>query len=870
MGLHLNNLVKKVPRFGEARMVSNGFGVWVGWKGDLNQAVPQTLAEYGGMLLAQEHGQSLWFFFSSDVILALARLEVWVRFNPLPLFIQIFPAKMLVGYKLEVGINVEASLSAQEAIVPDDFEVWVHPKVRDQSRNIPGISYQSNKGYSGLASVEWSLLQADSRLPYQASMGWYLVLKPLGNPLDKAFQNGWREFYPELEQLIKRHKLRFMINDFFVIAPLENLRQLRSWCQEYLQFIRRLKEEAANQYWPCAQAIVERKGLNYNTELPNKILLDWDQLMPDFPHMSYRSAFLLGENFRITDVRFSVDQSSLEDWCSVSLAKDWDQSSGMLQLELPKRLVSGKETHCFYCGQRSHALQQCPSRRLDDLELDIWEEIARMDFEGINNGLQSIDNVLKQNPEGGIVQLLHGDNAEGLLIKAVFEINSPVQLRMATAVWRSTGKDYPRGVLQLVPKDSGPVWEALESMRDGELVQAERTLGQAALKSPRDFKIRTLQGFVSLERGDAQKAMAQWKEAETLTATPLQQALQVFLQGRLMETQGKLQVASMLYKTVLNLCPRWLDAQYRQGVCLVKMGFADQAMGFFEDLFQRSPHIFNRMLIDTELERGHLQLLSALYGPWTSAQARAAEEKENLDKLGEEIHKWFSDEHPKAEQLRERIAGLKRQAEIENYVAFSRVAQGRLSLSKELMNLVDDESRRMKAQYQSLMERLRVIQSEASWFPFPRILVEFNKDFNFCARSLNWALTQHFQMAENFRKAIDLLDNVQNRLEKLESQLKTLKIVRDSTLFLLILGKTFFWLEIIGLVLGLVLLPLGIWYAQDMNYSWAVAMDESEKWAIRKGVVLILSVTALALAALRTALVFEKRKERLFKQAQGV
>jgi len=867
MGLHLNKLIKKVPRFTEARMVSNGFGLWVGWKGDLNQAVPQTLADYGGMLLAQEHGQSLWFFFSSDVILALARLEVWVRFNPLPLFIQIFPAKMLVGYKLEVGINVDPTLAAQEAIIPEEFEVWVHPKVREQARSIPGISYNPSKPYTGLANVNWAQLEADSRLPYQASMGWYLLLKPLGNPLDKLFQNGWREFYPELERLIKKHKLRFMIHDFFVIAQLENLRQLRNWCQDYLQFMQKLKEESPDQYWPCAQVIVDRKGLNYNTELPKKIALDWEQLMPGFPHMSYRTAFLLGENFRITDVRFSVSQSTLEDWCSVSLSKDWDQSSGMLQLELPTRLVSGKESHCFYCGQRSHPLQECPSRRLDDLELHIWEEVAQLDFDGLNQGLEGIDKTLAQN-EDGISQLLQSGNTEGLLVRAMFEINAPTQLRMATTIWRSTGKDYPRGLSQLSPQDSSPVWEALEQLRQAELLQAERTLNQATLKTPRDYRLRSMQGLVALEKGDIQKAISMWKEAETQSTTPLQQAQQVFLQARALETQGKFQMASNLYKTVMHLCPRWLDALYRQGVCLVKMGFAEQAMGFFEDLFQRSPHMFNRMLIDSELERGHLQLLSALYTPWTTAETRASEEKENLDQLGEEIRKWFNDDHPMAEKLHEQIAGLRRQAEIRNYVAFCRVAQGRQTLTKEMLGLVDEESRRMRNKYQSLMDRLKVIQGEASWFPFPKILVEFNKDFNFCARNLNWALTQHLQMAENFRKATEMQDKVEKRLEKLESQLKTLKIVRDSTLFLLILGKTFFWLEIIGLVLGLVLLPLGVWYAQELNYPWAIGLDESEKWALRKGLVIILSVTALAGAALRSALVFESRKEKLFKEAQ--
>jgi tetratricopeptide (TPR) repeat protein len=868
MGQPLQTLLQKLPRFTESRMVSNGIGLWIAWKGELNQAVPQTLADYGGMLLGQEHNQSLWFFFSNDVILALARLEIWVRFNQIPVFVQIFPAKLLLGFKLDVSLSLDNALANQEAIVADHFEVWVHPKVMAAVKGTPGLNFNKVNKMSGLANVEWTHLQADPRLPYQSSMGWFLIFKALGNPLDKAFQAGWREFFPELEVLFKRHKLQFLLSELFVILPLDNLRTLRAFCNDYLHFIGRIKEESPEKYWPCVSVVVERKGMNFNAELPKKVSLDWEQLMPDFPHMSYKTAFLLGTGFHINDVRFSMDQSSVEDWCNVTLSKDTDQDSGALQVELPKRLVMGRENHCFYCGLRSHPLTQCPSRGLEKLNLTIWEDVAQLDFADMNKALGAMDKVLAEDPELGKSKLLTMAGAEGLLMRSIFEINAPVQHRMMLTVWASIGKDYPRGLQQLVPLERNITLEALDSLREGELIQAERTLNQAALKNPRDYKVRTLQGFTALERGDLQKAQSVWKEAETLTNTPLQQALHVFLLGRLLEIQGKLQMASSLYKQVLHLCPRWLDALYRQGVCLVKMGFAEQAMSFFEDLFQRDPHMFNRVLIDSELERGHLHLLSSLYAPWSDAETRAGEEKANLDELAAEIGKWFDREHPVAEKFEERIMSIKQMWDIQNYVAFNRVVQGRQRLAKEFMQHVDEEAKRLKLTFQNYMERLKVIQGEASWFPFPRILVEFNKEFNYCARNLNWALTQHFQMADNFRKALTLADKVEERLKRLESQLKTLKIVRDSTLFLLIMSKTFFWLEIIGLVLGGLFVWVGIYYAQELNYSWAVGLDSADKFSIQKGLTLILSISVLAISALRSALIFDSRKEQLFRSAR--
>ena len=86
---------------------------------------------------------------------------------------------------------------------------------------------------------------------------------------------------------------------------------------------------------------------------------------------------------------------------------------------------------------------------------------------------------------------------------------------------------------------------------------------------------------------------------------------------------------------------------------------------------------------------------------------------------------------------------------------------------------------------------------------------------------------------------------MENIIQGLESRLRTLKVVRDATLFVLILGKSFFWLEVIGLVLSLALLPLTIYYGQKMGYPWATGLLIKQKWQIQKGLILVLSVAAL-------------------------
>jgi len=323
-----------------------------------------------------------------------------------------------------------------------------------------------------------------------------------------------------------------------------------------------------------------------------------------------------------------------------------------------------------------------------------------------------------------------------------------------------------------------------------------------------------------------------------------------------------------LYKQILFICPNWHDAIYRQGVCLVKMGFAEQAMGFFADLIAKDPNMFNRALIDPELERGHIHLMSAFHGVWVATQAHAEEEKKKIEDLQLDVGMWFTEDHAFTEKMAIQISQLTSQAEVKNFVAFQRLINGRRDLAREFDVMVDVEGRLLRERFESYRDRLKNIQAEAAWFPFPKVLVEFNKEFNFCARNLNWAFRQHFQVADSFKKAQEVSESVHGKITLLETRLKTLKIVRDCTLFILLMGKTFFWLEVGGLIMSLLLLPLTIFYGQKMGYDWASGLVVRQKWEIQKGMVIILSILALALSSLRTALVFEGRRERLFQEAR--
>ncbi len=845
-----------------------GIAAWLTWKGELDPSLEQSFQDYGGTLVIKKSESGLWFFFSVEAYMAFARVQLWSKMHSVALSIVVMPAKIYLGENNSRKLWLPPELLSQSSPALDGFNIWIHPEIAALAQGLPGLIFEPARASENLLPLDWKLVHTDSRLSYRSSFGWYCVLRPLGNPLEKRFQMGWRDFFGELENILQRQKFKYTLHNNFLLFPLDTLSQFRTWCRDYFNLVGRLKEEGSEHYWPCVQAVVDKRGLIFNNELPNKIGLDWDQLMPDFPHMTYRNGYLLGEDFMLHGVRFEAGENSLNDWCNVSLKQEGDETSGFLPVIVPVRLVSGKEPQCFYCGLRNHRPAHCPSKKILDWQPGVWNRVASMDFSTMNSGLRQIDNIIGELGEEGISSLLlEGDAPENTLVQAVFDINSMVQHHMMPRIWLSRAKDCPKDFsADSGLKDDNPIWKLLEKLPDGELIPLEKELQNVIQRQSRDYRLLCLNGFLALEREEPIRAAGLWKDAEAIASTPLQQAYMQYLQARIVEIDGKYEHAGLAYGAILNACPNWLEPRYRQVVCMVKMGFAEQAVPDLLKLMAMDPNYFNRAIIDPEMERGHIQLLSSLYTPWAEAEERAPEELATLQGMRKELDVWFAEDHKFAVKMKKRVDAVLGLAGIANYVPYQRIIQNRTALEKEMQQEVSLESRVLRNQFKMFRQRLNKVQEEAAWFPFPRLLTQFTRTYNSVNKSTAWALKANLFVSDTFHKARQLAEKEEAKIKKLESQIKFLKVVRDSTLFALIMGKLFLWVEVVMLILVFAGLPLLLYYGERSSLGFGSELLFKQKWQLQKGLVIIFSVLALAISALRTASIFEKRRDALLKK----
>ena len=820
--------------------------------------------------MTRSGNSGLWFFFSVEAFMAIARAQLWAKMHKLDVSIVVMPATIYISEGSQRYLSLDEQLLDQFEAPLGGFNIWVHPAIAEKVVGIPGLIFEPAAETESLAKVAWQSMYADSRLSYRTSFGWYCILRPLGNPLEKSFQLGWRDFFGEMENILQRQKFKYTIHDNFLLFPLDTLSEFRIWVREYFSLVKRLKEEEAEHYWPCVQAVVDKKGQVFNTDLPHKVGIDWNQLMPDFPHMTFRNAYLLGEDFLMHNVRFETSENSIDDWCNVSLLEEGADSSGFLPVIVPARLVSGKLNQCFYCGMRNHHPSQCPSKQIDNWNPTLWRPVAMMDFDIMNDALREIDKALgAEGPAGMLPLLKEGENPENHLLRAVFDINAVLQHHMMPRVWLSRSKESPRDLNKgMGQTDDNPIWHFLDKLPTGETIPLEKELQLIIQSQPRDWRLISLNAFLALERDDPIRAAQLWKDADGMSTNNLQTGYLKFLQARLLEIDGKYEHAGTAYAEVAILCPTWLDPVYRQVVCKVKMGFAEQAMPMLMGVINTDPNFFNKALLDPEMERGHIQLQSSLYIPWTEAEERIPSELGDLQRMRDELSVWFKDEHPFAEKMGKKIDSALNLSGVANYVPYQRIIRQKAALQAEKQEQIAVETRDLRARLKLYRQRLERVQEEAAWFPFPKLLGQFTKVFNSVAQSTVWALKANLHSAENFKKALRIADREEERVKKLESQIKFLKIVRDSTLFVLIMGKLLIWLELAVLILVFAGLPILLYYSEKSSFSLTSGMLFQEQWQLQKALVIIFSVIALALSAFRTASVFEKKRDKLLKKGK--
>ena len=858
----LSDILKSLPKVTNPRLVLSGLGVWVLWSKKAITTTHQTLTRFGGIKIAEGSNQSLWYFQNAQVFPALARMLLWTHVHPEPVLCEVLPAKLILGERNEeITLSISNEFAEQKLTAGESFDVWVHPELIRHVSTFPGLGVEQRQPMFGMPPINWHAIKVDPGFSLDADLKWFSFIKPIQDKGNAYYVVRWKNFFTHLKAILDRLGVRYIYQDSLLFFKIDGLGQLSSWTRDILGTIAQLKSEDQNAYWPCLYYAVQSHDLNFNDELPNKIAIEWDRLAPDSLHLPLSAGLLLRDEFSISFLTPSGDQP-LDSLCQVGLSSGGPSEQHRVDFPASTALSAGKNAPCFYCGMKNHDPSDCPSRQLSNPEPGIWDKVGAMDIKELAKAVKTLDNTVGNGNLATMPELLLAEGPEHTFLKAVFEITCPAQHRMIRMVWRSRGRDFPDGLRQLSQPEGEYVWSALENTRSRNYPQAERMMQQAILRMSKSYQPHVLLGFIAMETGNPRQAEGHWKNARSLSYTPLQQAYLLFLKARLLEVQGTYDQAHGSYAESLGYSPRWMEPRYRQAVCLTKKGFLDQAWSILADLIIQEPHVFNRILFDHELERGRSSLLSMMGSPWTAAFEKARREQEALRQLRAKLEAWFGPENPFRQNTEERVAILQNKSQVENYVSFCKVAEVTEKLQLETDKEVKNAVTALKKEAQGNIDRSRAIYEEISYFPFPKMINKINKEHNQAGRILRHITRSDLTNGNSFRQAAKELQEAGQILDRMSKRMKTLIIFREGALFTLFLSKTFLWLAMFGLLASIIAVPALLYVIQDSGSVWAVEWMTTQRWQVQRTVSMLMVFISGLVAALWTTARYAKTKQK--------
>jgi len=857
----LSLLTEKLSPPDHIQMVAQGYAVWLTWSKDLPGSVPETLQSFGGFDVAVSGQQSLWLFVSQDFMGACAQLYKWYASSELMAHVRVFPVKLNFGPDMRFNLSVEERIQNLAVEYPRDFEIWVHARVKDGISPIPGIKLEQPAATFLPEEMYWCYFRATQQVRFTPKLSWIFIIRPefSGDPLQGA--RDWEKQQEVLQELGSRMGFKtHRGGKDLLLVEVEGIRQLKNWCLELLVVFSGMK---AGRHLSCYLIGVENPGINPADGIPERLLPEWKQVEPDQLYLPLKNILQLGRSLQVLPDSMPPRDRKITDLCRAALGPSYQEEiQARLDVSMPQGLVQGKSGPCFYCGLKIHAEVDCPTRQLFHIEY-VLEQMALLDLQDINSGLESLEQEIRSSTPWQT--LLQGSSPSRLVMRTILGINYPAQHRTLRLMRRSRGRDWPQGLKQLSDAEDDHNWGIIENLRMKQTGLARNSLKKLCLSQARDFRPRTMFGFLSLEENDHKAARAYWEEAGRLGYTPLQQSYHLYLRARLAEISNDFSRAYTLYQEAQKTSPGMQEARYRQGVCLVKAGDVEQALSIFLEICNERPEIFNQILVDPELAYGHQHLMSSLYSTWQQRKKKAQTSGTTLQKLARKAQAWFPEEHPRHDQFQSRIQGLQKLAGRDNYVAFVRLVDGVGSLQKDLEIAISNEVHEVKKDFAHIAQRLREINAEAGLIPLNSIAAA--KIFRLGSEvraMLKEVQSLDINAPEGYRLARAELTMAAEHISRMQKRLKSLELFRDASLFLYFMTRSFFWILLAVLLAGTFLVGAGTYAGLRREVDWAFSVLEQREAMLQVGIMLM-AILSLALAAIRTTISFERLKAKYYK-----
>jgi len=493
---------------------------------------------------------------------------------------------------------------------------------------------------------------------------------------------------------------------------------------------------------------------------------------------------------------------------------DYKQKENALLFLYQDALSIGQNSPCFYCGNKEHAAQNCPSKHLVDMT-NVLNKLGYLSFDKINDIFLAYLMSSEEAKQKAVKSPEESREQETLACLGFYELKQVFQLRFFKSIWDNKNNEWDRITATKNSGDGkgGFIWLAQDCIRVSNLLQAESILQTCLEKYPADYRVYCAQWFLSIEKADLFQSEYHLDKALHYARTKLQKIFILLLLSRFYDLTGDTDKALKKIREIFIIDPFCTEAAYQEIIFKFRQEKMNEALEQLIKLIRTNREYYVNALIDPDLAKFNRIIHPELKKLFRETRQKAQKMAYSAERKFSTLRKFLEqgdDEIEKADAVLLRIKELAHTDSYFGYLDMAYLGDSMISACRRIIirrkkefidaakkthgrignifSLVRDYHSRLLSN--SAYKQLRIVQSE-----FNQILeaIKFN-DFN-----------GFLEMSIRYKE-------ISKELDEIEPELKRLKTILDIKTFLIIFLKNSAIILSVILFAGTIIFPAIVYY----------------------------------------------------------
>ncbi|MBC8434324.1 MAG: hypothetical protein H8D96_20640 [Desulfobacterales bacterium] len=727
-------------------------------------------------------------------------------------------------------------------------QIFVSHELYTQARELPSLQFEvvdlpiNKKVLKGLTIYK---LIWDETITFDPYVKTLLYFKPVWELGESNFAKAWDSLIDNKDSLwAGKVEKENILADKSVALIVKDPGSSLSLAMDVMKFLNSKLAKDSLPFLPLQIIVDSGTYVRAGRLALEDLKVDWEEIKPEDIYISFAAYKAIGESETFS-VSPKPDKKHPQSFYKVELNEQLQNKPGLFLYQ--SALVQGEYSPCYYCGDRKHLTENCPSKQFSKIT-HVMKDLGYLPLEKINKLFFNYLTKTDINAGDGAESLSKSDRATQWAYNAFCELKMVYQLRFLRLLWK-TREDSWNNIKENKSETAkgGLIWLGQDCLRVSKMDQAETILLDALEKHPQDFRVHCAMGFLNVEGKDFLQAKHYFGRALEYAETRPQKIFAHFLLSRLYSLNNDRGKAEDHINKILHIEPGCSEAVYQDIIFQFGRQKNAEALRRLIKLIRNNREYYLYALIDPELaafnEIIHPELNNLLHEAQEEAKQIQAEAEQKANKLEEQL----TAEEKKINDPRALFLKIEELSKADSYFNC-------LDIIYYGSSIIDIGSRYLEDRRMKLLRVLNILR--------PRVnscIVAVN---NFSNRSLIVAISRKLNNVqikmddnvtiargsdpERLKDAFVEANKLAEELKQVESELKKLQKTQQMLFFIAKFFKNTFIFQSVNLLIAFLLFPICTYYMHF--FLPEIRITPENIWEYQKIVIILGGFSGLCLA----------------------